>query len=362
MSIAIDGLVYYLGHGEISNYIGGHIQSLCNNEENNIYLIKDREINSSPTIPDNIKVEELYINRSKDDFRSLTSFIKSKNIKLYHCTNNGFSLSSKEKGAKKILTSFNNFISLDNESYFNQRYAEKFYNSIQNAIEYSDLITTSSEALKKVILSSYNIEDEKVMTLSPVVNEIYTKTTSYMSSTYLKSKFNFVSDFILYTGDIHPRKRLDEFLEIFFKLSSSNNKLYFVILSNIDSINYSYYLELKSLINILNLEEKVIFISQYTELDKLHFYNKAKCLVDFSNFDYCNVTLYEARNCNTPIICSDISIHREILNDYPLYLDITLPYVDEIIESYINDNNNLNCKRYSNNKNKLNSFYSKLLR
>lgn len=362
MNIAVDGLIYYLSNGEASKYIGGYIQTLSNNEEQSIYMIKDKEIKYYPTIPSEISVEEIYINRIKDDYRALKNYLNSNKIELYHCTNNGFSLAFKEKPTKKVISSFSSFVSVDIEEYFNPKYVEKFYYSIENAINFSDLITASSETLKNKIISSYNIDENKIITLPPLKNEIYTKTKAYMSNTYLKSKFNFSSDFILYVGDLHQRKRLEEFIEIFYKLQSSISNLYFVILCEIDSLNYAYYEELKILITTLSLENKIIFISEYTELDKLHFYNKAKCLIDFSEFDFCNVSLYEALCCNTPIICSDILLHREILNNYPLYLDITLPYVDEIIENYFNYCNKQNNIIENNNLKKFNNIYNEILK
>lgn len=358
MKVAIDGLPYYINVGDSTLYTRELINNIPYDKNLNIKLIKDGEISSNIVLKNNITLEELYINRRIEDYKVLVDFLNNSSIDIFHCFNNGFSLPNERSFDSKIIVSLNNFVDFQYEEYYRPKYIEKYYSSINRVIEQADLITCPNNYMVDRVCKTTGANREKVTTLPPLVNKIYTKVNTYMSKVYLKSKFNILEDFILYCGDLHRRKRLDEVIELFMKISYSMQDIKFIMLSNINSLNYEYYNELTMLIKNLGLESRIIIISDFTNLDKLHFYNMAKAVIDFSIVDFLNIPLLEAMACGSTIICSDLQMYREYLGSYPYYLELSLPLIDEIIVDIILSNNVNESIKGGSNNNLLKYYYN----
>lgn len=335
MRVAIDGLSYFLNKSDIGEYTRGLVDNITPLENDKIYLIRDREIAYKNLIKNKLKLSNLYINRLNNDYKSTDDFINNSKIDIYHCTNNGFSLQSKKKYNCNIITTIHSFIPSEYENFYEKNYLKKYFNALQNWDRYSDFIVCPSEYIENEINFKLGISRDKIVVIPPKVSEVFSRTNNYISGVYIKSKYKFSGEFILYCGDIHKRKRLEEFLNIYSRITTKLKQLYFVILCNVDSINLKYYEELKILVEALRLENKVIFITSYNSIDKLHFYNTCKAIIDFSLYEGLNISLMEARAVGANIICSDIQTYREELNDYPLYLNMELPFIDEILEDYL---------------------------
>lgn len=335
MKVIIDGLPYFLNKGDLGEYTRSLIDGIKPNFEDSITVIKDREIASYKNFTKEIALRELYINRVNNDFKAINEYINNSKGEIYHCTNNGFSYQREYKYNCKVVTTIHSLIPEEHEEFYNIKYLEKYYYSMQLWDRYSDLIIAPSTFVQEELTNKFGIDYRKIFVLPPRVQESYTKQSPYMSKVYIKSKYNFTGDFILYTGDLHKRKRLESFLEIFLRISQRLDNLYFVIMSNISKINYDYYMNLKGLIDAMGLTNRVIFINEFNKADKGHFYNIAKAVIDFSLYECLTMSLLEAKKCKANIICSDLEVYREILGDYPLYLDLELPFIDEIIEDFI---------------------------
>lgn len=335
MKVAIDGLSYFLNKGEVGEYTKGLINNIRPLENDKIYLIKDKEILNENTAQSKLKVTNLFINRINNEFRAIDDFINNSKIEIYHDTNNGFSLQKEYKYNCNIITTIHSFIPFQYENFYNEKYLRKYFSSLQIWDRCSDVILTPSSYIEDQLYLNLGISKDKIVTIPPKVNKIFTKTNNYVSRIYLKSKYNFSGDFILFSGDLHKRKNLEMFLDVFKKVSYGLPHIYFVILCNVDEINFKYYEELKMLVEGLALETRVLFITTYNQIDKLHFYNTCKVVIDFSLYEGLAISLLEAKAVGAKIICSDIQTFREVLQNYPLYLNLELPFIEEILEDYL---------------------------
>ncbi len=362
MKALIDGLNYFINTGDVGEYTRGLLNNLKQKDDDSISIIKDKEIVNNQILSNGIKIKEIYINRVNMNYKSISDLINSTKCEIYHCTNNGFSLQSEYRYNCKVVVTVHNIIPEFYEDFYNTKYLEKYYYSMQLWDKMSDKIICPSTYIKDELISKFGINEEKIQIILPKVHKNFIKQSNYVSKVYLKSKFNFSGEFILYCGELHRRKRIEEFLEVFLSLSNRHNDLYFLILCNINNVNYDYYNELNILIKTMNLGDRAIFITSYTKNDKIHFYNTTKAVVDFSLYEGLNISLLEAKSCGANIVCSDIRTFRELLNDYPLYLDLQLPFFDEILEDYIMDNNNFsgNLESHEDN-NELYNLYKSLI-
>lgn len=335
MNILIDGLPFFLNKWDLGEYSKEVIYSLSKIKSFNITLIKDKEIMTplSNYFLDSVSICNLSLNRVTDNYYPIDKYMKKNKIDLYHCLNNGFSCSN--INPERSIISLNNIITSDIEDYYNDNYKNKFYNTLPKVLNTATKIICLSNTLKIDLMSICGVEEHRIKVIYPPIGEIFKPLNKYMSNIYLKSKFDIHNRFILYTGDFHRRKRFEEILEIFLRLSTFNDNLDLIFLSHINKINLEYFNEITKLSRIMGISHKVRFITSFTYDEKVHFFNSALCYMDLSIYDGINISLLQAFRCKCPIICSDIPINHEVLGENYTFFDIDCPSIMDDIESTI---------------------------
>lgn len=121
---------------------------------------------------------------------------------------------------------------------------------------------------------------------------------------------------LLYVGRIHPIKSLDKLIkslalsEVFLKSSSK-----FLIVGEQEERYNSYKEELLSLINKLNLDDKIIFKGHLEGAEKELVYAEAYSLILASETENFGNVVVEAMNQGTPVIAS-LGTPWQILEEY----------------------------------------------
>jgi glycosyltransferase involved in cell wall biosynthesis len=73
------------------------------------------------------------------------------------------------------------------------------------------------------------------------------------------------------------------------------------------------------IIKLLNLEKNVIYLNNISNDRLREIYNLSDVFVYPSNYEGWGAPGLEAASCETPVVCSDIPIFREVYHDYPYY-------------------------------------------
>ncbi|MEG0857408.1 MAG: glycosyltransferase [Terrisporobacter sp.] len=161
------------------------------------------------------------------------------------------------------------------------------------------------------------------------------KTDTFLSSVYIKSKFNIEDEFIVFSGDFHERKKLEKSFILFCDLKKQIPKLKFLILSH-DLKNLKYLDFLKGISKKLNISEDIIYLSNLSIMDKVNIFNNCLFFIDLSVYEDVNMDIVEAFSCNTPIICSEINLYKEYFGDFAFYYKDKLNYISilEFVYNY----------------------------
>lgn len=116
----------------------------------------------------------------------------------------------------------------------------------------------------------------------------------------------------LYIGDMRKTKSLHNLISgfaVFLKNSNSNDKL---IIAGRKKYEYE---NLLSLVKELDIEDKVVFCGYVSDEDKIKLFEKTKALVLISDNEGFGIPLIEAARNGIPVVCSDIPVFHEILDD-----------------------------------------------
>ncbi|MCF6149644.1 MAG: glycosyltransferase family 4 protein [Candidatus Kuenenia sp.] len=195
-----------------------------------------------------------------------------------------------------------------------------YYKSARNA----DIILTVSEFSKNEIIKHYRIDSKKIKVIYHGVNEKYFQNIDKNNIVSILKKQNIEGDYILYVGNIHPRRNLECLINAFIKLKNEHDcfdRLRFVIAGKDEGL-------LHKLLSLYGKRKDVIFTGYVREEYIQPLYNGAKCFVYPALYEGFGFPILESMACGTPTIISDIPVFREIFKDNSLFTD---PYnINEI--------------------------------
>lgn len=280
---------------------------------------------------------EVFIDRQKDNYQSLPEYFRRNDINIYHSLNNGFSVP--EEKVCPYIVSIHSLYPVENKFMVDKKYYNKFLRAFPNALDRSDKIIAVSDFMKKELIRLFNIPENKIHVLYPLISPMYKLLSPESSKNLIASRYGIKHDFILYCGNIHRSKRLDKVINVFRILSRRHKDLRLVIAGEIGGKKSIYYNELLSLCQELKIRDKIIFTGLIPREDTVYFYNRAKCVISFSEYDGYPLSLAEAVRCKTPVIAALTPIVNEVLNNCAVTCDISK--VDEIADfiGYICSNN-----------------------
>lgn len=326
MKILIDGLSYFLHNGEYGELTRNIINFINKASEINLTLAKDKFISKSSTINE----LELTIDRFTDEYK----FHTKKHFDIFHCFNNGFYINNNIR-AKRVFT-ISTLLPLLDENLCSTHYLERFNKRINDAINFSHAIIATSNFQKNILKKYFRNSKNKIYVFYPSISSAYNREKIETTHIYLRSKFSLTSKYILFLGDLHRRKNIEDIL-FFYKVLKERGCIDYKLIIGFNFIhNNSYetnYLnELYNLVELLNIGDSTIFIDNPTTSDTIHLFKGASKYVDFSITEDFNLSILKAFVCDLDIICTKTDLNVELLGNYPNYYE----FEEETIVSLFN--------------------------
>lgn len=327
MNGLIDGLILYLNFGQIGDYSRLIVDNMIKYTDTNFRIIKDYEIESNKYIDERI---ELLLDRKNNNLNALSNYIKSKDINFFHCLNNGFSIPKNYE--LNYIISVSNLMPLYIENLCNQEYLYSFFNKFPYSILQSESIVCPSVSCKNDLLNKFSMDSKKVIVNYGILSEFFSPQDNFMSSIYISSKFNIEKKYIIFYGDFHKRKNLDEVINLFNEIRKFIKDINLII-STDRFYDIEYICFLKKLAKKYNLQDNIIFLQNLNELDLVYLLNNAFLFIDLSSYENINLNIVNAFKMEVPIICSSIDLYKEYFGDNVFYYNNNIKI--EILIDYI---------------------------
>lgn len=185
----------------------------------------------------------------------------------------------------------------------------------------ADLIIASSEHTKKDIISFLKIPERKIRVVHLAVSSDFQPVKSRAKLKKIQEKYLTGEKYFLDVGTLEPRKNLPFLVRAFALASREGIEENLVITGK----KGWYYEDLFSLVDKLNLKEKVIFTGYADEKDLPGLYSGATALVFPSLYEGFGLPPLEAMACGTPVVSSSTSSLPEVVGN----AGILLPPKDE---------------------------------
>ncbi|MCK4592758.1 glycosyltransferase family 4 protein [Candidatus Parcubacteria bacterium] len=203
------------------------------------------------------------------------------------------------------------------------RFLLKFHT--KRAVQMADAIIAPSEATKKDIIKFYNINENKIKVVYHGVNQNFSEDKKESDSEASESD-SFLSldsnnPYILFVGQIQPRKNLIRLIEAFETIKSRRNEksssLKLIIAGGKGWMADKTYEKAKK----SKFSEDIIFLGKVSGEDLVKLYQNALMFVLPSLYEGFGLPVLEAMSYGVPCIVSDNSSLSEIVDDHALLVN-----------------------------------------
>ncbi|MBU1118723.1 glycosyltransferase family 4 protein [Patescibacteria group bacterium] len=192
---------------------------------------------------------------------------------------------------------------------------ERFFHNlgIKRALRISDQVIVDSKNTKNDLITLYNYPEEKI---TPIYLGIKKNVQIFKlrEKQEVLKKFGISDRFMLFVGNISPRKNLSKVIEAYKKLPKDLGYQLVIV----GARGYKADSEIKK-----NATENadIIILHAVNSFEMEVIYRAASLLVFMSLYEGFGLPLLEAMACGTPVLTSNVSSMPEVAKDAALYVE-----------------------------------------
>jgi len=325
MRVAIDGKRYYLNNSGLGRYSRSLIDQLINfsdkeNLEISLYRPKGR-VKFEPK--SHLNLTEItadyffpgHIGNAIWRFTKLPSLINSSIFDLYHGPSHV--LPGKLK-CPSVVTMLD-LIFIRYPNYFKLWDRTYYRISFKKSAQLADQIISISEATKADLINFFGIKEEKISVIYPGFDTALSKLQKQKLN-IIKEKFRLPEEYILYVGNIEPRKNILNLAKAFNLLhenSSIEKEVHLLIVGQ----KGWFYKDIIEGINALKNKDKIKLVGPIYGENLAGIYQLAKVMAYPSMFEGFGYPILEAMRLGTPVLTSNVSSMPEAGGDAAHYVN-----------------------------------------
>ena len=206
--------------------------------------------------------------------------------------------------------------------HFLTRQSASYYGQIDQAVRECDHIIAVSESTKQDIVRLTGAPESKITVVYEAANPIYRPVRDEAFLQEVKARLGVQRDYVLFVSTIEPRKNVPTLLLAFRQLLENYHADVSLLLAGEKGWLSE---EVFSLVEKLDLRERVQFLGRVSPNDLLGLYNAAKLLIHPALYEGFGLPPLEAMACGTPVIVANTSSLPEVVGDAALLVDPTDP-------------------------------------
>jgi len=182
----------------------------------------------------------------------------------------------------------------------------------------ADVVLTVSEFTKADLVRRYGIEPEKIVVTASPAAPRFRLLDDRSQVDEVRRRYGIDGSFILYVGNIQPRKNLVRLVEAYAALAAEGKFSHRLVIVGKKAWQHSPVLEAA---RTCGVEQRITFTGYVPDEDLCALYNGADLFVFPSIFEGFGSPILEAMSCGTPVITSNTSSMPEVGGDAAVYVD-----------------------------------------
>lgn len=203
---------------------------------------------------------------------------------------------------------------------FNKSDMYQLKNWTKYSVKKAAQILTISNSSRNDIIETYQIPEEKVLTIYPGIKQTVTLEPRVYAMNELKAKYGISDKYILFVGTLQPRKNIGRLIEAFSvakKQEKVDKDLQLVIIGKKGWL-FESILEAPEKYGV---KDSVLFLESINDEELTIFYKHALVYVLPSLYEGFGLPVVEAMKHGTPVITSNVSSMPEAGGDAAVYVD-----------------------------------------
>ncbi len=190
-----------------------------------------------------------------------------------------------------------------------------FARKIRDYCARADQIWADSANTKKDVIEMLGVQPEKVEIIYPVISETYRRIEGEELGLVL-DRFGLNSPYILFVGNIEPRKNLVRLVEAYERSGIADD--YALVIAGAPGWSNR---EIHERIDGSAFGKRIMKLGYLPDDDLVAVYNGARYLIYPSLYEGFGMPLLESIRCGTPVIAGDNSSLPEVVGDAGLLVD-----------------------------------------
>ncbi len=209
---------------------------------------------------------------------------------------------------------------------------------VHESVNRATSIATISENARQEIAEFYKCPIDMIEVYYPAVDITHYYRRDPVEISSVQKKYGLPSKYLLFVGNIEPRKNLISLLNAYEKLPEALQRNYPLVLVGAKGWQDSEILTTIERLQSKNLS--VVFPSKYVDYEDLPaVYSGADVFVYPSIYEGFGIPPVEAMACGTPVVCADNSSLPEAVGDAAILVDAnSVANIAQGIERLLSDN------------------------
>ncbi|MBU1018848.1 MAG: glycosyltransferase family 1 protein [Patescibacteria group bacterium] len=313
MKIGIDARMYSSAFTGIGRYVYELIHNLAEIDDRNEYVIFMNNPQFEEFKSPNKRFKKVLVNAPHYSFGEQWRFLrmlKKENLDLVHFTHFNAPIFYKKPCIVTIHDLTLHFYPGKKMTSFYRRWAYK--GVLRSVVSRAKTIISVSKNTKQDLVKLMNVPEERIKVIYEGVNKDFKEVLDEDLIKDVRKKYGIVREFLLYTGVWRSHKNLVNLIKAFSYMKKDEDfDGQLVITGKEDSV----YVEVRAMIDELELEGNVVFTGMVPEEELPVLYSAAKVYVFPSLYEGFGLPPLEAMSCGTPVAASKVSCIPEVVGE-----------------------------------------------
>ena len=225
-----------------------------------------------------------------------------------------------------VVTSIHDVSFIEHPEYFTSFRRRQLEFTVSRTARTAARIITGSEFSRSAIARAYSLDPERITVVPNAANPFFRVVNREASLKRVHEKFRFDGPFVLYVGDLQPRKNHIGLIEAFSRLIKTKPQLpHRLIITGQDTW---FGGRVREAAKNSGVGDRISFTGFVSDEDLLRLYNACDCFVFPSLYEGFGIPILEAMACGRAVACANTSAMPEVADGAGLLFDPSQP--DEI--------------------------------